>query len=544
MTFDATQSLPGNRARHLPALIAIVLITAVAFRGVLHNEFVSWGDETELVNNTRYQGFTQQNLEWMFTSIHMGHWQPLTWLTFALDYSIWGVNARAYHFTSLALHVASSIAAYFLILELLRCADVRAVGRAQWIALTCAAAAGALLFAVHPLRVEPVAWASERRGVLSGLFYVLCVWCYLRYVAHNEETAAPAHRDARLPKPDGVLAHRFYLLSIGCLALSLLAKEFSISLPIVLLLIDLYPLRRLHNIAGGQIWELVREKIPFFALAAVVAFIAVFSSAKSGVAKSMTDYGLAERLAQCGWGLAFYPIKTLIPVNLSPLYPIPLNLNPADWRYVISAAAAVGVTIFLIAQRRRWPALLILWACYVVIVLPVLGLTQTGRQIAADRYTYLPGVGLSALLAWALYRAWKPNVPAAARAVSAIALVAAIIALTLGTRQQVTRWRESLSLWTHAHSLYPNDAAINNNLGVALGKQEQFEAAASHFLTAIANDPNFIDAHNNFGTIFAMQNRLDEAIQQWNASLQIKPDQPEVQNNIEQARLMLRQPRD
>ena len=111
MTFDATQSLPGNRARHLPALIAIVLITAVAFRGVLHNEFVSWGDETELVNNTRYQGFTQQNLEWMFTSIHMGHWQPLTWLTFALDYSIWGVNARAYHFTSLALHVASSIAA-------------------------------------------------------------------------------------------------------------------------------------------------------------------------------------------------------------------------------------------------------------------------------------------------------------------------------------------------------------------------------------------------------------------------------------------------
>lgn len=512
---------------HVSAAIIIIAATYCALSPVLENDFVNWGDVQDITSNEHYRGFGLGKLRWMFTTIQMGHWQPLSWLTFALDYEIAGMDARQYHLSSLVYHAVASVMVYFLVLALLRAAwgDVM---RRNWV-VPIASLAGALLFAVHPLRVEPVAWATERRGPVSAIFYFGAVLCYLSYA--RRLSAAPSMTRSVM-----------YWAAVACMIVSLLAKEFGVSLPVVLLAIDIYPLRRLNwslrDWMRPEKWNILFEKAPFVVVAALGTWIALAAAAQSGVAKSVTDYGLLQRVMQACYGLIFYLEKTIWPANLSNLYPIPPGMNPFESQYLIGAAGVAIITVGLIALRNRWPAGLVMWICYIVILLPVLGLVQTGRQIAADRYMYLPAAGLSALVAGGLVWLWtganRTSIGRVARWMVPFMGGIAVVSLALASQRQCRVWRDSATLWTHALKVNPSDAVAHNNMAVVLSEQNDVIAAAHHLEQALQLDPNYADAHSNLGTLFAMQGRMDDAIEQWKKALAIDPELGSAKAHLEQ----------
>jgi tetratricopeptide (TPR) repeat protein len=497
--------------------VVIAAVTVVAFCPVLGNQFVIWGDQADLLSNPHFRGFLPDNLVWMFTTILHGHYQPLSWLTFALDYSIWGMDARGYHLSSLLLHAACAVAVFFLIVDLITIATPRLDREAEK-ALPWAAMTGALLFAVHPLRVEVVAWATERRGSLSGLLLVLSVTMYLRY-ARGRSVDSPDRPAA------GLAFDRHYWLAVLFFALSLLSKELGFTLPVVLLVLDVYPLRRWR--AGALV-----EKAPFIALTLAAMVVAARDSA--ALARSLSDYTLSQRVAQCFYGLAFYLQKTVVPARLSPLYPIPLVLDPLAPRFVISAAVVTAFTIGLVLLRRRRPAPLTAWACAVILLSPVLGLVQSGPQIAADRYTYLPAVGLSAIVAAWLTQAWTRRAQVA-RALSGALACVILAGLAGATWRQSRVWRDSETLWRHAVEIDPSSVAAHNDLGAALVQAGRLDEAAAQFELAVTLDPGMADAHYNLAVIRAAQGRLGEAITHWRAVLAINPQDQETQAYLRQA---------
>ncbi len=515
----------SDRSR-LWILLILVTCTFAAFMPVLDNGFLNWGDEVDLVNNPDYRGLGTSNLIWMFTTIKAGHYQPLSWISFAVDHQLWGMNPRGYHLTALILHVACALLVYSLIRQLLALVGSWKRDDAS-LPAQLSALGGALLFSLHPLRVETVAWATERRGTLSTLFFLLAIAAYLRHVE----------------RPNTAVGPRYLRWAVAAFALSILAKEIVVTLPAILIVLDVYPLRRLHGPLRGwlaprfrHIW---REKVPFFALSAIGSAVAVMSAAQSGVDKSLGEYGLAERIAQSAYGLAFYLQKTLVPTGLSPLHAIPIDMNPWAPRFLLSAAVVLGLTAVLFAVRRRFPAGLAVWACYVILVSPVLGLFQTGRQIAAERYTYVPAVGIS-LLAAALLR-WLLETGPARRALQ-VATVAAtsiiLVGLAAGSWQYATVWRDSRSLWTQALHVDPGCPTANNNMGQAMMVAGQVDEATHYFETSLRGDPERADTLSNLGVALASQGQLDEAIVRWESALRADPSHSGARSNLDQARRM------
>src|SRR5436853_897881 len=359
--------------------ILIALVTVAAFLPALQNQFVNWDDAANFLDNPHYRGLGWSQLRWMWSAFHKGHWIPLTWMTLGLDYLLWGMNPFGYHLTSLVLHAANAIVFYFVAFRILGLAlpDAGDRGRAG---LALAAGFAALLFALHPLRVESVAWATERRDVLSGLFYLLTILAYLRACERAER------------------ARGWYWGAVGLFACALLSKSMTVSLPVVLLILDVYPLRRL----GGPIgWWSERarrvylEKIPFVLLAggaSAIAFLALFQIHNM---VGLDQLSLPGRLAISAYNLSFYLWKTVLPLNLSPLYEL-RGVNAWAPPFLLGYGVVLAITALALALLRRVPGLAATWLAYVIILLPVLGIFQNGPQIAADRYTYL------ACLGWAL----------------------------------------------------------------------------------------------------------------------------------------------
>src|SRR6266566_1563356 len=355
---------PAAAAWMVPAGIALVVIAC--FLPTLRNDFVLWDDDLNFTDNPSYRGLSWRQLRWMFTTVHGGHYQPLSWVTLGLDYTLWGMNPAGYHLTSVLLHAANAVLFYHVVLALLR----RAAVSGPALVLEGAAAVGALFFAIHPLRVESVAWASERRDVLA----------YLR-MAEEEGSGR---------------ARRWYLVSLACFVLSLLSQAWGITLPVVLLALDVFPLRRAPRLL---------EKAPYAALALGAAALAFVAQQHQPAMRTLAQHGALQRTAQAAYGLSFYLWKTVAPWRLSPAYLLEGRLDPAAPRYLLSFVAVAGITALLVFARRRWPSGLVAWACYAAIVSPVLGFVQTGPQIAADRYTYLACLPWAVLVAAAVRRA-------------------------------------------------------------------------------------------------------------------------------------------
>lgn len=497
----------------LPA--AIVLLVLICFLPVLKNQFVNWDDADTLTANLHYRGLSPSHLAWMFTTLHMGHYQPLAWLTHALVYTLWGMDPFGYHLVNLLLHAANAVLFYWFILLLFRLLRPQR-GGAAWSAEHCAALVGALLFAIHPLRVEPVAWATERREVLCGFFLLLTVAAYLRM---QEEKRA------------GRTGRVWFVVSLLCYTFSLLSKAMSLTLPVVLLVLDVYPLGRFAGKGRGAI---LIEKLPYVAVALAIATVAAFG-VQHQAAVPLSQHGVMGRMAQAAYGLSFYLWKTVAPVRLSALYFLDLPVNPTAWKFTMSALIVVAITGGAIALRRRYPWVLTAWACYVVIASPVLGFVQSGPQLVADRYTYLsclPWAVLASAGIYRLSRQWELGRLGTSVAVSAGAVVVAVL-VTLGilTFRQTRVWKDSLALWNQVLEIEPTNCAAYNNRGHARQDTGDLSGALADYDTAIRLNPTYADAYASRGHARDQTGDRDGALTDYTIALRLDPTLSVVYNN-------------
>jgi len=511
---DGIKLTPGRWL--VPVIVA--LLTGVAFLPALQGEFLNWDDDRNFLLNFHYRGLGLDQLRWMFTAFHMGHYTPLTWMTLGLDYLLSGMDPAGYHLTNLLLHGATAVAFYFLTIQLLRLAT-GSVGedKAVWVG----AAFAALLFAVHPLRVESVAWITERRDVLSGLFYVLTILAYLR-------------------GSDGVgRGVRWYWVSVVLCACALLSKSMAVSVPVVLLILDVYPLKRLGGSVGwwnASARHVYREKIPFVLLAGVVSAVAFAAQFYSTALASLDKVSPLKRLAISGYGLGFYLWKTVIPLNLSPIYEVPIKINPFSPTYIWSYILVLIFMVLTLVLRHRLPALLASWLAYLVILLPVTGIVQAGPQIAADRYTYISFLGWAIMAGAGLYYCWRPlgRRRLGPRTFVFINGVAAVLVVGLGglTWTQAQVWHDSETLWRHAVSAVPESNIAHNNLGDAMFELGELAEAMKHYRQALRINPNYATAHNNLGNAMLERGELGEAIKHYRQALRINPAYVEAHNNL------------
>ena len=499
--------------RAVPAVLA--LASFVAFLPALEAGFVNWDDDQNFLDNPNYRGLGAAQLRWMFTTFLMGHYIPLTWMTLGLDYVVWGMNPAGYHLTNHLLHAANAVLFYFMALRLLRANVPGGHADASW-ALTLGSGFATLLFAVHPLRVQSVAWLTERRDVLSGLFYLAAVVAYLRYC----DSVVPEGSRTRNTR-------KWYWATLGLFALALLSKAMTVTLPVILLVLDAYPLRRL----GGRrpwasSWSVVMEKLPFLLLslaAGVTALVALgYFTHIPSIAEPQAGVSPIDRIAISVYALSFYLWKIAAPVALSARYDLPPRSGFETWPALLSGAVVLLATAAVVAARRRWPALGACWVGYIVILSPVVWVPG----IAADRYTYLAcagwallgGAGLSA--GW---RAWQSRkidtriaVPLAGLAVSVVG------ALGILTWNQVKVWHDSETLWTHAVAARPSSLG-HFKLGVTLAHRGDLTRAIENFHAALRINPRNAAAHSALGFAFAMQGRLTEAFEQFDHALRMSP---------------------
>lgn len=499
-----------------PIGAALVLAVFASFAPALTNGFVNWDDDLNLTDNTAYRGFGWAELRWMLTTTHGGHWQPLTWLTFACDHALWGMDARGYHLTNLLLHAASTVLVWLILQAILRRVADASESAIPHVATRVAARValiGALLFAIHPLRVESVAWATERRDVLSGCFWLLALLAYLRATNASGDRSGRGHG-----------------LALAALALSLTAKAWGMTLPLVLLILDAYPLRRLARDPRA----VLREKVPYAALAALAAGGAFLAQRQVPEMRSFAEHGLAARLAQAAYGLCFYLVKTVLPFGLYPAYLLEAPLDPTAPRYLAAIIAVVAITIGAVLVRKRRPWWLATWAAYVVIVAPVLGLAQTGPQLVADRYTYLALLPWTALATAALARAWSP---ARDRRLIAGASVATLFLLGALTFRQTRVWHDSERLWSHTLAHDPCNWVALANRGFA--RHQDQAAALADYSEAIRCNPRYHLAYFNRGNLRHDQGDFAGAAADFSTVIMLRPEHPDAWNNRGWARQAL-----
>jgi len=497
---------------------AVAVLTFLVFSPALLNGFVEWDDQVNLLQNPNYRGLGWPQIRWMFTSTLMGHYIPVTWLTFGLDYTLWGMNPFGYHLTNNLIHAANAALFYLVALRLLSKATVLTGD-----ALRSSSVLAALFFALHPLRAESAAWATERRDVLAGLFFLLTV---LMYVEASEA--------------DGRRRGRLLVGSMACYVLALLSKSIVMTLPAVLILLDIYPLGRLSPRWG--MWRdaaersVVKEKLAYLVLGLAGALTAYWAVASHRYLTDMTKFGWSGRLTIATYSFWFYLEKTLVPLSLSPVHELPVTVSPLELRFAVGWIAVIAISVVALALRGRWPAGLALWAYYIIILGPVSGLVHAGHQITHDRYSYISCLGWSLLFgavvgSVARIAATKAARPALIRAAAGASAVW-ILALGLLAWQQVQVWRNTETLWSFAVEADPSCSICQNNLGTTFSRRNLFGLAKERYELALALRPDRINVHGNLGVVLHRMGNRDAAMTHLTIALERQPDSAAVLTNI------------
>jgi tetratricopeptide (TPR) repeat protein len=492
-----------SRGRALLAGALVAALALVAFLPALRQGFVLGDDEYNLVLNTRWRGLSGNELRWMWSTFYLGHWQPLTWMSFGLEHELWGVNPERMHAVNLAIHACSAVLALFLFERLLEAALGERAGQHPEV-LRLAAGFGALWWAVHPLRVESVVWATERRDLLSGMFLLAAVLAWLRRVSGGGRS--------------------WLAVTLALYTLSLCSKAWGMTLPVLLLLLDVYPLRRVEAAGGGWrgLGRLALEKAPFLPLALGTAIVAAIAQAGTKAAIPLSDHGVVARCAQAAYGLLFYLWKTLVPAGLSTLYLLEEHLDPAQPVYLASATAVAAMAVGLWVLRKKLPALLTAACAYVVLVSPVLGFLQSGAQKVADRYSYLAMIPLCALAAGGAFLLLAQPNRRAAFASAGAAVIAAMIALSW---RQTLVWRDSLTLWSRAADLEPANYVAQLNVAAVLRKEGRRAEARERAKLSIAANPGKVNTYARFyvGLLWLEDGEFEKALQAWKEALAVDP---------------------
>ncbi len=483
--------------------LILILATLVVFWRLPGYEFVGFDDDLYVYENLFVQkGLSEENITWAFKTFITGNWHPLTWLSHMFDCQLFGLKPGMHHLTNLLLHIANSLLLYLVL---------RKMTGTRW-----RSAFVASLFALHPLHVESVAWVAERKDVLSTFFWLLTMWSYAFY----------AERPA---------ANR-YMLTLLFFALGLMVKPMLVTLPFVLLLTDYWPLHRVqmfrftNNRQGRKFsaLQLIWEKVPFFTLATASSVVTLIAQRAGGAATSLDVLPIKIRIANAFISYISYIGKMIWPRNLAVLYPMPKIFFA--WQAAVAGLLLLCISIVLIRAMRRRPYLGVGWLWYLGTLFPVIGLVQVGVQSMADRYTYVPLIGLFILLTWGFHDLtgrWRHGRIAAATCAALI-----LLGLMAGASFQVRHWKTSTTLFTHTLGITSNNWLIHNNLGVALAKEGKLNEAIRHYSEALRIKQNYALAHNNLGVALRLQGRLDEAIRHHSEALRIKPDFAKAHNNL------------
>ena len=496
---------PGRSSRFLLPLL-VFAIALIAFLPGLQGQFLNWDDDQNFTANPNFLGLGPSQLRWMATTTLMGHWIPLTWVTLGLNYVVGGMAPWGYHAGNLLLHAGSAVVFFAVARRLLAAGAgaARTAAKVEWGAVVAAA-----VFAVHPLRVESVAWATERRDVLSGLWFLLAVWGYLKAVEQGRQ---------------GRLDGRWRAMSLGLFAAALLSKASTMMLPAALLVLDVYPLRR-----QGVGWAaLVREKLGYLVLAGAGAVVALVAVRQGALVTGYGGYGVGARAVMTVYSLFFYPWKFVWPVDLSPMYELPARIEPLAGKFLVPLAAVPVITVVLIALRRRWPGGLAAWGYSALLVLPVSGAVHAGYQLAHDRYSYLSGLGLALLVGGAVVWVMGAGARRALRpwleglVLATVALL--VVGLAAGTWRQSRLWHDSETLWRWAASADRSCMVCQNNLGNLLLDQDRLEESETAFRAAVTARPESAGPHNNLGSVLVRRGRFDEAAAQFREAMRLAPD--------------------
>ena len=514
-------SAPARTGPRFPAwLLALLLAlaTLALYWPVTRHDFINYDDDLYVTANVHVQnGLTLENLKWAFSHVVLGNWHPVTVLSHMLDCRLFGLQPWGHHLTSLLLH-ALNTALVFLLL--------RTLTGAVWRSLLVAA-----LFGWHPLRVESVAWVAERKDVLSAGFGFLSLLCYARYARGTESRIQ--NPESRNRKAEARRIASGYWLALLFFACGLMSKPMLVTWPFVMLLLDYWPLKRF---AGGQLKvtgspapnlqpstfnsQLLTEKIPFFVLAAAASLVTYLVQKQEGAVMTVDHFPPGARAGNALMAYGRYLGKTFWPADLAVFYP-----HPGYWpraEVLLAGVLLAGLSALVLVKRRRQPYLLVGWLWFVGTLAPVIGLVQVGEQAMADRYTYIPSVGVLIMSVWGAYeltRRWRHQVILLALA-SAVAL---ILCFAL-TREQLGYWQDSETLFRHALDVTQNNHIAHNNLGDALLEKGQADDAIRQFQEVIRLKPNDADAYNNLGNALGEQGRIDEAISDYHEALRLKPD--------------------
>jgi len=458
--------------------------------------FVNFDDRQYVTDNYHVQaGLTLKSIRWSFSATHASNWHPLTWLSHMLDCQIYGMNPGHHHMTNVLLHILNTLLLFFIF---------KRISGSRWKSSFVAA-----LFALHPLHVESVAWVAERKDVLSTFFLMLALWSYAGYVEN--------------PRPDK------YLLLILFYMLGLMAKPMIVTLPLVLLLLDYWPLNRFQlrplnneNPAGQRFYYfgLIREKIPLFILSVASCAITYLVQKSSGAVNSLAAIPFHVRIANALVSYVDYIGKMLWPHNLAVLYPYPKSI--VLWKITGAGFLLTVITVLVLRSLRSKPYLMVGWFWYLGTLVPVIGIVQVGSQALADRYTYVPLIGIFIMATWWISDwASKKHYK---RIGFFTATAAILLLLIITSRQQVKYWTNSVTLFEHAVNVTDDNSTAQLNLGEALAEHGNMDKAVKHYKAALKVNPNFTGADLNIGVYFREEGKLDEAINHFSKVLSEKSD--------------------
>lgn len=493
-----------RKNKHLTIILCalLVLVTLAAFEQVRNNDFINFDDGKYIVKNVHVNtGLTLKNINWAFTTGYASNWHPLTWITHMIDCELFAIQPAGHHIMNLAFHLINTLLLFTIL--------TRMTG-SLW-----ASAFTAALFALHPVHVESVAWASERKDTLSAMFWLLTMWAYLWHSA----------------RPNALR----YLIVLAAFSLGLMSKPMVVTLPFVLLLLDYWPLNRTRltpeksNIPKQSLRFLIFEKVPLLAAAAISCIITYLVQQHGGAVAVVHKWPLTIRLSNAFVAYMGYIAKTFYPTRLSLLYPLPLKGLPL-WQAAVSALIIILITAAVVYYSRKKRYLIVGWLWYVGTLVPVIGLVQVGMQAMADRYMYIPSIGLYIMIVWGAADLLK-KIPFN-KVLAGFAAAAVCIILIICTRTQVRHWRNDLAIFGHSARVTKDNFIMHNKYGGVLGEMGRFEESLRHCNEALRISPDFYKAHNNIAATYLKQEKIKDAIPYLKKALELKPDLTEARNNL------------
>lgn len=484
-----------ERSKAVWVCIFLVALVAIVYGQTVRHDFINYDDDGYVTENVHVlNGLNWPDVKWAFTTGHTGYSHPVTWLTHQLDAQLYGTWAGGHHLTSLIIHAINAVLLFLFFWR---------TTHKLWPSAFVAA-----IFAIHPLHVESVAWVAERKDVLSGLFFLLTLHAYVRYVAKPEPSR--------------------YGLALGLFVLGILSKPMLVTVPCVLLLLDYWPLCRIKiQQSAISIQKLLLEKLPFAIVTmawSVTTF--VLQGEYGALAEDKLGFGMRAANAIVNYGI--YLWKTVWPHDLALFYPYPRTIPVGV--VLISAAVLALISILCIARWKKSPPLIVGWLWYVGMLVPVIGFIQFGEQARADRYTYLPQIGICILATWGvleLSEKWPRR-----REILAVASLIVIATFTVRGFIQASFWRNNETLWNHSIAVTSGNYIAENNLGNHLSQKGRMDEAVIHFRKALEISPHYPEANNNLGTVLTNEGRWSEATAFFELSLKYRPDHAKTHSNI------------